>query len=204
MNWMVNDNAKIVNGYSGQQSWFMREFPRKLQNFPDDRSLAALAYISNLRYVVIISKFIPNFNSEEFKSRLARFKDDVQIVSEDSSGNLILAFDRKTLVDDNAIVITSPDHGMKNRLSFNIRGILIPNLASSNIRITDADTNEEIETIRVPHDGDFHEYEVNPAPTGEKVKMRRFKLQQIQDAQSDMGLSQQAKLFLRNPTFEVY
>ncbi len=52
MNWFADYGLSLINGYSGQRSKLMKELPRSLQDFPDERSLRALSSFAGLKYIL--------------------------------------------------------------------------------------------------------------------------------------------------------
>src|SRR5690606_17744046 len=69
MNWAYPAGAQIINGYSGQRTQIMREFPRAMVNFPDPRSTATLGSIINIRYIVVHTSQFENFDPALYFSR---------------------------------------------------------------------------------------------------------------------------------------
>ena len=99
MNWSNNIDARLVNGYSGQRSKLIKEFPGKLSSFPDRRSINTLSLISNLKYITIVSKYIPNFDAKEFENKLVAYDTNLKILAKDFQNNYLLEFNAETLVE---------------------------------------------------------------------------------------------------------
>ncbi|MCB0335315.1 MAG: hypothetical protein KDD62_03395 [Bdellovibrionales bacterium] len=78
MNWNFPSNTYLVNGYSGMRSWIMTNFPGKLQNFPDERSLATLAQIPNLKKIILASS---SFKEAEVLEKIKSFPELSQLQS---------------------------------------------------------------------------------------------------------------------------
>jgi len=57
LNALIGTKAVAINGYSGQQTKLMRELPRALLSFPDERSIAALCSFAELRFIFIVADF---------------------------------------------------------------------------------------------------------------------------------------------------
>jgi len=106
MNWMINSDWHIVNGYSGQRSKVMLEYPRKMSGFPDARSINSLAYISGLRYVVYLPAFVPEFDDDSFADAVADFASDIRLIRQDSTGSFLFEYIGGTLVRDTFHVLT--------------------------------------------------------------------------------------------------
>ena len=100
MNWLANSDYKILNGYSGQRSRVIKEFPHKLKNFPDARSVAALKHIAGLKYILILSREIPNFNDQDFHQRLQNFSSDLRLISSVNQNYLIELSEKTNLSKD--------------------------------------------------------------------------------------------------------
>lgn len=83
---------KAVNGYSGIISRHMRALPGKLANFPDQSSLDALSYITNLKFIIVASQNIPDFNRNIFLEKIKAFT-QLKLLVEDTFGNYLLSFD---------------------------------------------------------------------------------------------------------------
>jgi hypothetical protein len=82
---------RSVNGYSGQKSKIMREFPRQLKGFPDRRSLAAICSIGGMRYLTYASGKDAGFNREVFLGRLDALSQQLKFVAEDKAGNFLFS-----------------------------------------------------------------------------------------------------------------
>lgn len=90
MLWGLSLERPLVNGYSGQRSKIMREFPARFRGFPTASSISAIQSIIGLRYIIYASQFDPSFNKEAFFTRLESFKNSLEYVSGDESGNYLL------------------------------------------------------------------------------------------------------------------
>jgi hypothetical protein len=90
MNWAVSFNKPILNGYSGLRSHFMMNYPRWTANFPSVESIRALRRVPSLQYIVVASQFIPHFKKADFESRLAQFKEDLELLAVDPTGTYLL------------------------------------------------------------------------------------------------------------------
>jgi hypothetical protein len=53
LNSITPSNARTINGYSGQQTKLMRELPRQLRGFPDQRSLETLCSFPELDFILV-------------------------------------------------------------------------------------------------------------------------------------------------------
>lgn len=89
MHWFLASGRPTVNGYSGQQSKFMRELPRALRNFPDERSLDALSRIVGLRYLIYASSENPTFDPDRFGREITQYTDRLRWVMTDDTGHFL-------------------------------------------------------------------------------------------------------------------
>ncbi len=89
MRWFLATGRPTVNGYSGQQSKFMRELPRALRNFPDERSLDALSRIVGLRYLIYASAENPSFDPERFGREITQHADRLRWIMTDDTGHFL-------------------------------------------------------------------------------------------------------------------
>ena len=96
MRWFLAAGRPTVNGYSGQQSKLMRELPRELRNFPDERSLNALSRIVGLRYLVYASNENPNFDPARFGREITQFADRLRWIMTDDSGHFLFELTPRT------------------------------------------------------------------------------------------------------------
>ncbi len=204
MNWLSFSPVKLVNGYSGQLTWFMREFPRKIVNFPDERSITALSYITNLKYIVVIPRLIANFNIDDFRSKLQTLKGELVVRAEDPEGNLLLSLEHTSEIKEGSLILAPPDRGLKSKLLLNVRGSLVPGASPSKLNLVDAETSALLNSIEVPHDGEFKEVQLTPPSVNEHVRARQFKLIKETPTGNESDSAERLRIFVRNPTFEVY
>lgn len=91
---------RSVNGYSGQKSKIMREFPRQLRGFPDRRSLATICSIGGIRYLIYSSANDPEFNRETFYANLDPLDQQIRFITEDKAGNFLFSLPCLLTVDN--------------------------------------------------------------------------------------------------------
>lgn len=204
MNWLAESPIKLVNGYSGQLTWFMREYPRKIVNFPDERSITALSYITNLKYIIVIPKLIANFSIDDFRSKLQTLKGELVVRAEDQEGNLLLSLEHTSEIKEGSLIIAPPDRGLKSKLTLNVRGSLVPGTPASTLKLVDAESDEVLDSTAIIHDGEFKIVELFPPPAQERVRARRFKLVKVISSDKETDTVLNLRVFVRNPKFEVY
>ena len=92
MHYLHGTGVSFMNGYSGQRTKIMREWPGELRGFPDHRSIARLASIPGLRFILYASKEDPGFVREEFLAKVKAFGETLTLVASDPAGNHLLEF----------------------------------------------------------------------------------------------------------------
>jgi hypothetical protein len=204
MNWSVDAPYQLINGYSGQLTWFMKEYPRKLANFPDERSIRALSYISNLKYILLLPRLIPDFNLNKFRASLETFKDQLSIKKIDGEGNILLELNSISEIGSEFSVLVPPDRGLRSAISIEVRGAVQPGFPSSALTITESQTGNLISTQQIVHNGKFKRFEIKLNATGETVKFRHLKLNVVNEDEDTQGLAITPKVFVRAPKYEVY
>jgi hypothetical protein len=204
MNWSIGTHFRLVNGYSGQTNWFMREYPQKLANFPDARSVRALSYIPNLKFILVIPSLIPNFDLNQFKTKLSELKDGLKIKKIDSQGNILLRLQATNEIGDAFSVIAPPDRGLKNFLSFDVRGATIPGFPQRTLQVLDRATGQVLASESITHDGRFKRIELSLEPNGGRVGFRHLLLKVIEPLPKDSDNKSNSKVFVRDILFEVY
>lgn len=100
MNWAFPLDMPLVNGYSGQRSKIMLEYPRKMSNFPDRRSVNAIGLIPGLKYIIYVSQNDPQFNELQFLEKLKNYTAELQLISTDLEGNYLIEFIGKTRITE--------------------------------------------------------------------------------------------------------
>lgn len=204
MNWSVDAPYQLINGYSGQLTWFMKEYPRKLANFPDLRSIRALSYLSNLKYILILPRFIPDFNLDKFRASLENFKDQLSIKKIDGEGNILLGLNMVSEIGSEFSILVPPDRGLRNAISIEVRGAIQPGFPTSSLTISESGAGALISTQQIVHDGKFKRLEIKLNATGERVKFRHLKLNVVSEDEDAQGLPSTPKVFVRAPKYEVY
>lgn len=112
MRWSLFLQRPIINGYSGQRSKLMKELPRALDEFPNERSLQTLQTIAGLRYIIYISSNKPDFKADEFQERARRLSDRITLVSSDQEGNYLFDLSpERTLSADSSLLVPSYPEG---------------------------------------------------------------------------------------------
>ncbi|MBX7138010.1 MAG: hypothetical protein K1X83_08510 [Oligoflexia bacterium] len=105
MNWAATAGLLTVNGYSGQRTNLMRDYPGLLRDFPDDRSIARISAISNLRFVVVQTAKIPNFSRENFFARIKAQGTQIALLGADDTGNYLFEFIGQTKLSNSTALL---------------------------------------------------------------------------------------------------
>jgi hypothetical protein len=99
MNWAQDIDLQLINGYSGQQTKLMKELPRELAQFPDQRSLRALRSFAGLKYIVFAPQFITGFSREDFDIRLRYLRDQLKLLQVDAQGSYLFELTGEMILD---------------------------------------------------------------------------------------------------------
>jgi len=105
MNWGVHIKRPFVNGYSGIKTKFMREFPKELRGFPDERSLKTLRRLAGLKHVIYVSKQDPLFSVDAFLSKIKESTQDVTLIGQDQDGNYLLEVHAAMELDETSFIL---------------------------------------------------------------------------------------------------
>ena len=120
MNWAIDRDLLVVNGYSGQRTRIMKELPGETAQFPDVPSLHAIAKISNLRYVIFESRYIPNFSAEKFQAQFEYFSDSLELIEQDGEGYYLFRVTGETKLSEREY-IRVPSHTAAEQLTFEVK-----------------------------------------------------------------------------------
>jgi hypothetical protein len=88
LHWLFPSGATTINGYSGQQSKIIKEYPRKLSGFPDRRSINAMKLLPGIRFVVYASQFVPEFDRDRFLAEVEQYP-ELEFLHVDEVGNYL-------------------------------------------------------------------------------------------------------------------
>jgi hypothetical protein len=132
MNWLGNSDYKLLNGYSGQRSRIIKDFPHKLKNFPDARSVAALKHIAGLKYILVLSHEIPNFDQQEFHRQLKNYPSDLRLIASVNQ-NYLIEISEKTNLSKDFYLLAPNQKDLFLRIK--LRSHCEPNLAQPKLTI---------------------------------------------------------------------
>jgi hypothetical protein len=148
MNWFHDSDYHLVNGYSGQRSRIIKEFPEKLHEFPDLRSITALQHIGGLRYILYNGNENPKFNRKKFEERLSHFESSLTLVKEEHGSYL---FELSPKVGSlNQIYLMIPAYlNLKLQLELQIDGSCSPNKTTTLTILDSATTKSQLFPIAI-------------------------------------------------------
>ncbi|MCB0328464.1 MAG: hypothetical protein KDD70_02340 [Bdellovibrionales bacterium] len=163
MNWSVDHDLLVVNGYSGQRTKIMKEIPGQTVNFPDGESLDAIARIANVRYIIFGSRQISNFDPVAFRAKYEYFSDSLELLEEGGEGYYLFRFNGETRLSKQQPV-RAPSHLGRGVLSLEVKSPYEPNEPLYSLNITELDHGEiAAKNISLPSDGLWHQVEI-PLP----------------------------------------
>lgn len=172
MHWAFDTGLPTVNGYSGVKSRAMRELPRQLANFPDQRSIAEISSIAGLRYIVVIAALQPDFNPAEFSAKLARLREDLSVLATDSAGNLLLEYIGKSRITDRGGFSLRVPSYPKGAMQLGATALLSKGKKSTPLKIylDLPDFTEPLLTLHLPCDGKYYGYQIELPQTADSVR----------------------------------
>lgn len=172
MNWAINLPGPIINGYSGQRSKIIRDFPLQMNNFPDLRSIYIAQRIAGLRYVAYISKNNPSFEKKVFEQSLRKYGNHLKLLAIDQDDNYLLKIIGHAPLDEEFFLMVPANNSYQ--LTFKLQAALSAAQASS-ITVMLTGTGDKTD-LTVPRDGLWHRYEVTvpESPGGVSPNIIRF------------------------------
>lgn len=169
MNWALDTGLKTINGYSGQQTRIMKDLPRQTAEFPDARSLHALATISNVRYILFRSagegllsllEGVRSLGEESALELLAYERGD------DGMQEALLSFSGRTMLKSGeSIRVPSAQRGIGQRFQLEVK-LFSPGGeegGSENILLQEVDHglgSSGKATFTIPRDNKWHTLEM--------------------------------------------
>ncbi len=175
MNWAFPLHRPIVNGYSGQRSKLMREYPGQLAQFPDNRSRQVLASIGGLRFVVFSSQFDPSFNPQMFASKIESAKDSLRYILGDAQGNYLFEYigDQNLSLDSYSLWVPGCP---RRSLQLELKALYDSKINAATVDIRSPDTILDIafHTVQVTTNGEWSWYHVDLPPCSDPVRPHRL------------------------------
>lgn len=170
MQWGLSTGMQLVNGYSGQRSKLMQEYPRSTAHFPDTRSLKALSLIAGLRYIIYMPSYDPAFDPADFERRLQEFSASFVERGRDSQGNYLLEFRPLTLLGQGAF-FKMPSYPAGRALLHLMSPLQqdTPNV-TLDLFVTQLSEKTPFRTLSLVADGEWHSYELGLPAIGDHVR----------------------------------
>ncbi|NLF25845.1 MAG: hypothetical protein GX589_09355 [Deltaproteobacteria bacterium] len=160
MNWSSDGGLSLVNGYSGQRTWFTDNLPGRLAEFPDALSLKALAGISNLRYILFIPRFAPAEVSKTVLARSQNFSSELIHVLTDDQGAMLFEYAPTTKISsDFKVFVPSFPEGFLHLELMALYQEGSPSLEVP-VLISYRPKKEVSTTLALPANGEFNTYSV--------------------------------------------
>lgn len=159
----LTSGVPVVNGYSGIRSKIIREWPARLESFPDAASLRALGEIAGLRWIVLLPS--PQVDLVLLKQSLTHFAGKLSIIYEDEQGLLIeLSAARNLDTAGAALLAPSFPEGI---LTLELSMAPLASAEPSMVEVVDLDSGLTIASLPVMPDGSWklHSFrvgQVNP------------------------------------------
>ncbi len=170
MKWALPSGIPIVNGYSGQRSRIMLEFPGKTSHFPDKRSIDALSSIAGLRFIVYMPEYSTAFSAKAFLERIKSFSDSLTLRAIDPAGNYLLEFSPETRLSEGFFLrVPSYPQGI---LKLELLGLFHEEKTEATVQLFLKKHSEDkpFETLTIPLDGKRHSYSVSLPQTPDRVR----------------------------------
>jgi hypothetical protein len=176
-NWMVGREWFLVNGYSGQLSDLMTIYPGIMANFPDQHSISKIASVSGLRYIVFLSRFVPDFDPVGFERQIERFSHSLRLVSKDQEGSYLFEYVGSTQLREtfDLTVPSNPPSGflhveLRTAQAYDLREIVI------DAYLLGRPGSAPFAAIKLPADGQKYYFTIKIPDTSRRVKPLKVKL----------------------------
>lgn len=173
MNMAAPLELKIFNGYSGMITKLMRDYPRKMANFPDNRSLIALTTISGLRFILFDATSESTFEENAFAARLKEFQTQLIDHGQDSFGWKLFELIPNIPVTDNYFLqVPSYPQG---KLQISLRSPKNDNkICNVELFAKKRIEDSPFYTLTFPANGSWHTFEIPIPKTEDSVRPLRI------------------------------
>ena len=184
MQWALQVDMPVVNGYSGQITKIMRDFPRKLESFPDasDRRWeTALSTFVGLRHIVFVSGATSSRFDRNWFLEQVREVESLTIVNEDNSQNFLLSFDPIVTVSEGFYVQFPASRRSSQRLELQVRMLARQSGEQPHyLCLRGLDGDQIVARQNVQANGDWHELAFDLPPADNIVRPQRYSFE-LQD-----------------------
>jgi len=158
MRWALPTNVKVVNGYSGQRTKLMRDWPARLSPFPSSDALRSLSEIAGLRFVVVLRREMSEIAFSTLKDRIGEFGSSLSVLSSDKEGNLLLEYRGSRVMDTDGAVLLAPRYP---RGVLTVELSVVPNAGVTELPIIVRDLDKPeappLAQFSFPANGSWHE-----------------------------------------------
>jgi len=187
MNWSLESKTPIVNGYSGQRTQIMRQFPRAMKDFPDLRAAISLGALTNIRYIVNHTGYYENFDQQEYLAKEELHFHNFEKVYEDDDGDILYRYHppQTRLNSDFDLRVPAYPQGV---LQLEIMGLYQPDSPSYQLEIVELDhfDSATITTLEIVANGEWQNFAI-PLPAAPQ-KARPYRIGFVPQARADFFL----------------
>ena len=182
---------KFVNGYSGLRTKIIKDWPRKMDGFIDERSLTALSTVAGLKWVIYNSNANEDFDKETFLRKANLFKDSVEFKLSDDDGFYLFELAHANNLQ-NPFFVQTPNYD--GALAFEL---LSPKTSKAEDLYVDIFQDINGEEIKIAYaalnaDGTWTEAAIPVSSSNNKVKPNKFRF---------VPRDTKSKVFLRSANF---
>lgn len=160
MNWSFDSGHPIVNGYSGQKTKIMREFPRELKDFPSQRSLMALSRISGLRYIIYNSAYQKDFNAAAFEAALKTFSHKLKLIERDQAGAYLIELNGEIYLNEDLYLLVPANNSKDLNFEMSSTHYINDNKATVEIMNEEEGKLTKIGSIEIKLDGKREKFNI--------------------------------------------
>lgn len=160
----------LLNGYSGQKTKLMKEFPRELKDFPSQRALNALSSIAGLRYVIYAPLFAANFDAKTFESKAASLSSQLKLLSLDAQGSYLFEIHPEIQTAGNKLLLYPAQHGGKMELEIRTAYKISSEKLKVNVFTNEAEKGQPFAFLEIPADGSWSKQSFSLPLSAEKVR----------------------------------
>lgn len=158
-----------MNGYSGQVSRNMRDFPWKLENFPNELSIKTLNSIAGISHILIHSKLIKNFNLQDFLEKIQNTP-QLKLIKKDLENNLLLEFKPEFILRNN-FHLQAPSYPHHQKLNFQLKSKSVSqDKLNLPLFLKKHAKTKPFTTLELEQDGNWHEFQITLPETPDTVR----------------------------------
>ncbi len=147
----LSTEVPVINGYSGQRSRIIYDWPGILADFPAPQSLRVVSEVAGLRWIVVLN--IDDL-STKVEQRLEKFPGKLRVAHKDSEGNLLLELMGTRGVDVPGAQLLVPSYPT-GVLTLELSAVPLSHTKTLSISVHDRDTEATVAELTVPADGSW-------------------------------------------------